>query len=134
MKASNAQIRKIYGTAKELKIDNELLHTFVFNTTGCKSVAALTKYEAIEVIDRLEQRKSGRKRFFEETPGRASVKQLGLIKHLERELGWDDNPKRIMGFISKYAKVDALHWLTPYQASNIIEGLKKLVEKKKNSQ
>lgn len=130
---TNAQIKKIYVTAKELGIGNELLHTFIFNLTGQEHISALTKYEAIEVIDKLERRKGGNE-LKKRISNKITPEQIWKIKQLEKELGWDENPNRLKGFIKKYAKVDVLKWLTLNQASNVIEGMKKLVDKNKNSQ
>lgn len=89
------QIRKIYATARELKIDE------------------------------LEFRKTGRKK--QRGYNRASEDQKNKIRKLEEALGWKDNPKRLRGFMKKYAKVEKLDWLTTYQASNLIEALKKVL-------
>lgn len=122
---SKAQIIKIHAAAKENGIDNVLLHDIIQEITGKKSSKELTKYEAMNVIDKLVG-KTVRK---EQAKGRASEKQLNKIKTLEHELGWDDNPKRLLAFIKKYARTEQLHWLTEHQASNIIESLKKVLEK-----
>lgn len=133
MMPSSLQIKKIYATAKELGMDAELLHTYVFNLVGVKHISALTKYEAMNVIDSLEEKKGNVKKKPQKAANRISKEQVWKIQKLAEELGWTDNPNRLKGFIRKYAKVDVIHWLTPIQASNIIEGMKKLLEKDKNS-
>ena len=124
-KLSNSQMRKIYASATELNLDNYLLHTFVFNMVGCKHISALTSYEANQVIDELEYKKTGvRKQPYRSNM--ATDDQIYKIHALERELGWSDNPKRLKGFMRKYCKTDNEKWLTFDKASNLIEALKKV--------
>lgn len=130
---SNPQLRKMYATARELGIDNELLHSLVFNLTGIQHISALTTREAILVIDELDKRK-GIKPQTNKNPNRISPEQIWKVRDLEKKLGWDENPKRLKGFIRKYAKVDVLDWLNPWQASNVIEGMKNLFEHNKIAQ
>ncbi len=121
---SEEQRRKIFAAAREKGIDNELLHDMVEELTGKASIKLLTMFDAKKVIDRLEGK--------EEKPGpvywRASSEQLKKIKELVYELGWQDNPKRLQGFIKKYAGTEMLQWLTTRQASNVIEGLKSILK------
>lgn len=127
MKVSVSQIRKIYATAKELGIDNDMLHTYVFNRTGSESISTLTWGEAYKVIDGLESHrieKNGGS-----VPGRANEKQQKYILDLAKKLGWHNEPWRLKGYIKKFAKVEDVTWLTPKQASNIIEGLKKMIQR-----
>lgn len=129
MKLSVAQIRKIYATASELGIDNDMLHTYVFNATGSQSISVLTVKEAAKVIDGLEahriEKNGGNVR------GMANERQQRYILDLAKKLGWKDEPWRLKGFIRKYAGVEEVKWLSSKQASNIIEGLKKIIDKEK---
>lgn len=118
------QIKKIYASAREIGMDNDLLHDMIQSMTQKTSIKELTKYEAMDVIDRMV----GKKKAIKPVQGRASEEQLDKIRALERDLGWDSNTKRLHAFIRKYAKTEQLHWLTFRQASNVIEALKKLVE------
>jgi hypothetical protein len=118
-----AQRKKIFAVTRELGIDDDLRRAVIQNVAGKESMSKLTKAEAIRVIDELERR-IGRTR-----SGRASRKQIWKINELARALGWADNPKRVQGFVKKYAGVDRLEWLTTPQAWRVIEGLKKLLER-----
>jgi len=120
---NGAQIKKIYVTAKESGIDNALLHNILEQMMGKTSIKELTKYEAMDLIDKLAGKPERQQK------GYRAFNYVKMIRHLEAELGWSDNPKRLQGFIRKYAKTDRLEWLTPSQASKIIEGLKKLLQK-----
>ena len=117
-KATVPQIRKIWVTAKFLDITEEVLRDVVEAETGQRHISALDKYEAIRVIDRLCE--------VAQVPGRASPQQRWLIKKLTAELGWNDNPARLRGFLKKYFHVENLRWLTPDKAWRVIEALKKL--------
>jgi hypothetical protein len=128
---TSAQIKKIYATSKELQLDNDLLHTFIFNMIGCEHISALTVYEANQIIDELEYKKTGvRKQQYRSNM--ATDDQIYKIHALERELGWNDNPRRLRGFMRKYCKTDNERWLTFDKASNLIEALKKVIDREKN--
>ncbi|MFT9496348.1 regulatory protein GemA [Anaerosolibacter sp.] len=126
-KITNGQMRKMYATAKEIGIDNDLLHNLVFHVSGQEHISALTKREAMDVIDALEEKKTGRKK--QRGNNRASEEQKNKIRKLEEALGWKGDPKRLQGFMRKFARVEKLDWLTPNQASNLIESLKKVLER-----
>ncbi|QGP91690.1 hypothetical protein MGLY_10320 [Neomoorella glycerini] len=125
-KISKGQNAKIWAMARQLDLDSDLLHEFVYNYTGEKSIAALSRSQAAKVIDVMESRLGSR------PANRVSKKQLWKIRQLARQLGWDDNPKRLQGFVKKYGGVDKPEWLSPAQAWKVIEGLKKLAERTEN--
>lgn len=56
-KISAAQQRKIHVTAKELGMDDDLLHAYVSMLTGKESLKELTVADAVKVIDGLEGKK-----------------------------------------------------------------------------
>lgn len=122
VKISKSQIAKIWAMARELDMDSDLLHVFVCNYTGLESIAALSKAQAIKVIDAMEARLNKR------PANRASKEQLWKMKQLAKQLGWD-NPKRLQGFVKKFGGVGKPEWLTPAKAWRVIEGLKKLVDR-----
>ncbi len=128
-----AQRKKVFATARELCLDDDLLHAIVEGLTGKEHISELTKREAALVIDDLENR-ANRSRSIVLPGGRkvalATKKQLWKIRELEKELGWADNPKRLQGFCHKYAGVDNPQWLTRAQAWRVIEGLKALAGRK----
>lgn len=124
-KINQGQLRKIWATAKEQGMDEDVLRARVLALTGSESISKLTMVQANKVIDDLCSCQQG--------VNRASKEQIWKINQLAEQLGWGDNPKRLLGFVRKYAKVDALQWLTPAQAWRVIEGLKKLVAKKQGA-
>ena len=117
-KASAAQLRKIYALAKEKGVDNENLHSLLYSLCKKEHLSDMTIVEAVKLIDALEGNIN---------PYRVTPKQLHFIKRLAKDFGWDD--KRLTGFVKKVGGVDNIHWLTKKQASNVIEGMKKLKEK-----
>ncbi len=50
------QRRKIFKLAQEYGLDNDLLHTYIFNLTGKKSIKKLNILDAKEVIDSFENK------------------------------------------------------------------------------
>lgn len=124
---TKAQLKKIYAVAKTYGIEvigsakDDQLHDIVEEVTRQRSISKLTKEQAISVIDRI----TGVKATGE---NRATKRQVSYIKDLVKQLGWENNPKRLEGFIRKYTKIDKLEWLTVKDASNIIEGLKRQVK------
>lgn len=122
-----AQIRKIYVTAREYGMDNDLLHIHIQTVTGKESLKELNKEEAIRVIDSLERRSQP------DNGRRMTNKQFGYIKGLMKKIGWVDEKgepdlKRLDGFCNKRFSVGSHKWLTPATASNVIEGLKNMIK------
>lgn len=126
-----AQKRKIYAVSREIGMDNDLLHSIVKNKCKKEHISDLTMKQAAQVIDYLEGRKGTETRSIKLPSGRSvplvTEKQLWKINQLALELGWQDNPKRLRGFCSKYTDIDNPEWMTVDQAWRIIEGLKSLV-------
>lgn len=114
------QVRKIWATSKELGLDEETVYTIVYRETGCDSISSLTKEQGVDVINALVSLKEQKPL----RPGMATEKQLWLISKLVKDLGWDDKPKRLQGFVKRLVKVDNPRWLTQQSASKIIIGLK----------
>ena len=84
----------------------------------------MTSREGIQVIDRL-LRLTGQE---PKVPaGRATGNQKGLIRRLERELGWADDPARLRGFLRARFGVESMNWLTDKKASAAIEALKAMI-------
>lgn len=55
--------------------------------------------------------------------GRATEAQQRKIFRLTCELGWNDQPERLRGYIRRMCKADDVRFLTPQQASIVIDGL-----------
>ena len=103
-------IRTLWGIAKspELQLGSEELHLVVQAQTG---------------------KDSGKRKRPVGMTGNATDNQRRKIYMLTKELGWDDNPKRLSGFIRRMFKVERVEWLNYEQCSNLIEALKKMIER-----
>lgn len=119
-------MKRIYAVARQKGIDNETLHELVYREVSKESIKTLTCTEAYTVIHALEP---GGSAVRQERKGMITDKQYNMIVRMSYILGWEGNKKRINGFVKKYTGVENVKWLTKYQASNVIEGLKKLEEK-----
>lgn len=126
---TTSQMRKIYVTAKEYGMDNDLLHIHVQTVTGKDSLKELSVDEAIRVIDGLEHRGVSNR------PGGITHKQLQFIYKLMKKVGWvgeDGKPdeSRLNGFCSSMFKIDSYRWISSAQASKIIEAFKDMESRK----
>lgn len=139
------QIRHIYGSARELGIDDEVLHSLVYSVTGKEHIKSLTMSEAISVIDRLKgdnaaaaHKPKSHKKVQEDKPraGMASTAQIKKVYRLMYELQSLDEVnmpsatinKRLRGVLKKYNKIDDVRFLTAKEAWKVIEELKNMVE------
>lgn len=120
------QIRKLFAMSKQLGMDEVDLRGIVFNMTGSEHISTITKAQANRLIDYLQDKQRGDYR-----PAAASRQQLYLIRKLAAELGWNDNPKRLAGFIQRQAGVEHERWLDAGGAWKVIEGLKKMLQREK---
>lgn len=128
MNITPAQMRKIWAVAKERGLEQEDIRQMAKVISGMDSVSQLTKAEAIQLIDRLEGRRPFVKK--QEYGNMATAKQLWKINELTAALGWNDNPKRLEAFMLKYAGVAKAAWLTKRKAIGLIDGLKKIIERR----
>ena len=114
------QNRLIWVLVSQKGLEKDDLYLIINQVSQKEHLHELTKEEANRVIDRLHLRHPTPK-------GMLTAAQEAYIKDLSKQLGWHTNPKRLIGFVRKYAKVDDIKWLTVRQASNVIEGLKRQV-------
>lgn len=126
-KVTAAQIRKIYITAREHGIDDDLLHEHIFMIAKKDSIKILTKEEAAKVIDSLEGRQASGK-------NPMTQKQRWYILSLAKRAGLTDetgkvDEKRLNGMCEKYAKTGSYKWLSRSGASGMIEALKNMAGK-----
>ncbi len=120
-------LKAIWATAHELGLTTDNVHDVVYREVGKEGLRQCSAPELHKVLDALKLHVKMSK----ELTGRISDKQLSYIRGLEKQLGWSDDPKRLQGFVKKFAKVDDVKWLTAKQASKIIEGMKKIVDRDK---
>ena len=124
------QQKKVHALARELGMDDDLLHEYVYLLTERTSLRELSLNDAVRVIDGLEGKRGYAK------GDRITYRQESYIFILAEHLGWTDetgraDKKRINGFIKKQYGVEDYRWLTKELAGKLIEALKDMEERKK---
>lgn len=95
---------------------------FVYDALGGKRLHEIARDQFLELMRRMKARED--RCNCEQCHGSASCKQYRAIKYFQRRLGWND--RRLTTYIKKYAKVDAIRFLTVAKARGIIAGLQKM--------
>ncbi len=105
---SEKQIRMIWALARQLGLDDDGLHEMVKGCTGKDSIKELMLDDVHEVVKKFAE--AGAKIKKVRKPARDLPKnvleiitpeQTNFIRYMEEKLGWQDNPKRLMGFSKK---------------------------------
>jgi hypothetical protein len=123
--------KSLFGLAKSpgLNLDNEGLHDVVLRVTGKSSIKLLTQIEIKAVVRDLIFLKEICQRDQEQpipfkATREATQSQQYQIKMLEKELGWNNNPARLKGFMKKYSHKESIKCMAVDEASKLIEALK----------
>lgn len=129
-KITQGQQRKIHAAAKELGMDDDLLHEYVYMLTEKESLKDLSINDAVRVIDGLE----GKKGYA--AGDRISYRQESYIFILLKKIRWTDDEgkpdkKRLNGFVKKQYGIEDYRWMTKSIASKVIEALKELEKRQK---
>jgi hypothetical protein len=101
---SMPQIKTIWGLAKGIGLEKDRLYDIIEAITGKRSMTQCTGTELNKVVLRLGRYKDGQG----SDPNKASKEQIWKIGELEKELGWSDNPARLLGFMKKYSHVERI--------------------------
>lgn len=127
-------IRTLWAIAKspELHLTDEDLHAVVYRETGKESMKMLTQGEVNTVARVLQNMKDSVSRSVRDkrtdTGGDIrTTAQRRKIYALCEALGWNDDPRRIQGFVKRVAHVDRIEWLNMAQCEKVIEGLKAIL-------
>lgn len=123
---SAAQIKSIWGMASGLSLNKEDVYAILYRETKKDSMRNCSNNELNKVIKVLIALKGQTN-----SANMITDEQYYHIKRLEKQLGWDDNPKRLEAFLKKYYKVDKLKWLSMGDASKLIESLKSMIKRNK---
>lgn len=134
-----ASIRTLWAIAKspELHLTDEDLHAVVYRETGKESMKKLTQGEITNLARILQNLKDGAGRSTKRTDegGDArTVQQRRKIYALTETLGWNNDPKRIQGFVKRMTGVDRLEWLNVSQCEKVIEGLKAMIARQRRKE
>lgn len=122
-KITQGQMKKIHALAKEIGMDDDLLHEYVYMLTEKDSLKELTLNDAARVIDGM----TGKKGYAQ--GDRISYRQEQFIFLLMKKMGWTDSDgnadlKRLNGFIKKQYGIEDYRWTTRAIASKVIEAFK----------
>lgn len=141
--APRASIRTIWGIAKspELSLEETDLYALIERETGKQHMKELSQGQIDKVCRVLQQMKDGIRppapkpgRRTDEGGNPQTVAQRRKIYKLTGELGWNDNPARLNGFILKMFRVSRIEWLTVAQCYKLIEALKKMIEREQEKE
>lgn len=136
--APRSSIRTIWGIAKspELSLEEADLYALIERETGKQHMRELSQGQIDKVCRVLQQMKDGVRgptpkpgKRTDEGGNPQTVAQRRKIYKLTGELGWNDTPARLNGFILKMFKVSRIEWLTVAQCYMLIEALKKMLER-----
>lgn len=121
---TGAQSRTIFGLARELALSHDDLQALALQLTGKDRLSSLADSEVSALISRLRELQ-GQRRIASHRPGRATAQQLWLQRQLAADVGLSQG--QLQAFIVRMTHVDRPEWQTQRDASNVIEGLKKMI-------
>jgi hypothetical protein len=128
------QIKLIWVLARQLGMESNELHDVVSAVTGKDSIKALLVAEGTDIIEvliraggRVKKKRKPRPDLPPNVVELVTRRQTRLIKHLERRLGWHDNPERLKGFTRRIIKREGVR--TKQEAMKVIEGLKNMARR-----
>ena len=136
-----ASIRTLWAIAKspELALSEEDLHAVVYRETGKESMKKLTQGEINTLARILQNMKDGVNRDItskrtDEGGDPRTERQRRKIYALTETLGWNDDNRRINGFVKKLTGVDRIEWLNIAQCGKVIEGLKAIAAREQRKE
>lgn len=116
-------------SSEEEKKSSELY--IIINTyTGKNGMRNCTDEELFRILDYLKLFKKHDK--VVKSNDMITSKQKWKINHLVKELGWQDNPKRLEGFIFKETGIKKIQWLSKTNATKVITGLERYLKGSEN--
>lgn len=136
---TNAQIVKVNARAAETGLPEEVLYDMITELAGIPLMTALSRQEAIVLIDRLEGRRGrtfpAAARYEDkiggDTANFASFYHVRDIRLMFRELGWDR--EQITNWLVKYRKVKNIRSMDRKQAKETWAVLKGMAERGKGA-
>ncbi|MFI8017645.1 gp16 family protein [Serratia marcescens] len=126
-------IQLIHIASQQLKLDDDTYREMLRSNSGKTSTRDMDVMQLGRVLDSMKRRgwkpKPPRKARAAPTPPVADFPQAGKIRALWLEMHdqgivHDRTEAALQAFIRKMTAVDRLQWLTPEQASGVIEMLK----------
>lgn len=136
-----ASIRTLWAIAKspELGLTDGDLHAVAYRETGKESLKQLTQGEIDKVARVLQNMKDGVQRDTtskrtDEGGDPRTERQRRKIYALTEALGWNDDNRRINGFVKRVTGVDRIEWLNVAQCEKVIEGLKAILARQQKKE
>ena len=136
-----ASIRTLWAIAKspELGLSDDDLHSVVFRETGKESMKKLTQGEINPLARVLQNMKDGiqrdtRSKRTDEGGDPRTVQLRHKIYALCDVLGWNDDNRRINGFVKRMFHIERVEWLTTAQCGKVVEALKKMAARKERKE
>jgi hypothetical protein len=133
---STKQMQVLWVQAKQLGLSSFHLHELAHELSGKNSLKALSGKNAGLLIDLLQEagarvktKKRPRRTLPPDVVELPSPEQGRYIKYLEKQLGWQENQKRLKGFLKYTIKRERI--LTKADAVKVIEGLKSMAKQKR---
>ena len=123
---TNEQKKALWGAAKTKGLDKDVLYSIIESVSGKVHMTELSYVEAAKVLDRINNKKAEQKRT--DIGGNIDTQaQRRKIYVLTDKLGWNDNNKRINGFVKKIFCIDKVEWLNKQECNKLIEMLKMMI-------
>lgn len=136
-----ASIRTLWAIAKspELGLSDDDLHAVVYRETRKESMKQLTQGEINTLARVLQNMKDGvnrdtRRKRTDEGGDPRTVNLRHKIYALCDALGWNDDYRRINGFVKRMFGVDRVEWLTLGQCGKVVEALKAILEREQRKE
>ena len=136
-----ASIRTLWAIAKspELGLSDDDLHSVVFRETGKESMKKLTQGEINTLARVLQNMKDGvqrdtRSKRTDEGGDPRTVQLRHKIYALCDVLGWNDDNRRINGFVKRMFHIERVEWLTMAQCGKVVEALKKMAARQERKE
>jgi len=136
-----ASIRTLWAIAKspELDLSDDDLHVIVYGKTGKESMKELTQGEINTLARTLQNMKDAAQttphdKRTDEGGDPRTVNLRRKIFALCGELGWNDDNRRINGFVKRMCGVERVEWLSLWQCNKVVEALKKMIDRQQGKE
>jgi len=128
------QLKLIWVLARQIGINEQLLHDMAREVCGKTSLKDLYAWEAAIVIDcliddgaKVTKKRRPRRELPENVVELVTGEQIRLIEYLVDQLGWED-PRQLVGFNKRVIKKERIG--TKRDGLKVIEGLKAMLGRK----
>ena len=121
-KLPRSYLRRIYGMARYIPLDDEELHQLVFLNTRSEHISHLSEGQARLILKVLKD-------LWEKKPDRISDKQISKIWKLGFKLKW--YPRAVNKFCKRIVKHPHIFMLTISEGSMFIKALEGVIESEK---